>query len=491
MAGLGALLLLVACPRGAPSTTRRPVAPTPTPAIERAPAPEPSGPAAPAVDPAEGFALPAGLLEPPSPLDVPWDELVAPADVPVAKRSPLAVPWPEGVELVPPPPSTFASESRACRREHYLAHDPRPLRTVELEHDAKGRVVEQRVDDDTDGTIDLRSRYTFGADGKLLRVWERNGPQPSCSGKIPAWVVETTHRYDAHGVWLGGETRYGREVELGTVWRSTVYDAHGRPRRWVEHQHGAVIRALTLRWDERDRLIERVDYQAEQPWAVERWHHVGERERYHARWAAGAWSVRRELLDERGRVVVAQRDDDGDGTVDAREERIYDASGREVEGRTDIDLDGEADHRAQLRWDDEGRPLAKVVEGPTDTTRQTWRYDEGGRLLRWSQQRDGSWAEDFEEHRYDAHGQELERSSERYQRVQSASDLSSYVTREHWQVERDAEGRLVREHVLAGEIGPNERIEHIYDCRKPYRRHPRRNPLDHPRTAAECFGGGE
>jgi YD repeat-containing protein len=228
-----------------------------------------------------------------------------------------------------------------------------------------------------------------------------------------------------------------------------------------------------------------------QPWAVNRWHHVGERERYHARWVAGAWSVRRELLDAQGRVVVTQRDDDGDGTVDAREERSYDASGREVEGRTDTDLDGEPEIRAELRWDAEGRPLAKLLEAPDGTTRQTWRYDEQGRLLRWSQQRDGSWAEDFEEHRYDAHGQEIERKAERYQAVQSASDLSNYVTREHWQVERDAEGRLTRENVLNGDVGPDERIEHIYACRKPYVRHPRRNPLDHPKTAAECFTGGE
>jgi YD repeat-containing protein len=493
MATAVAALLLLACPRGGTSTAEPTPTPTPAPAPAKAstPAPEPVAATEPGVDPAEGYAPPPAFLQPPTQLDVPWAELVPPADVPVAQRTPLVMPWPAGVELTPPKAPAPSSEPRACRLAHFLPHDTRPLRTVEREHDAEGRVVEERIDDDTDGTIDVRIRYVFGPDGKLARERERFGPQPTCSGMQPAAITETTHRYDAHGVWLGGEVRYDGEVEQGTVWRNTSYDPRGRPWQWIEHQHGAVVRALRLRWDDRDRLTERADYLVAQPSVVERWHYVDDRERYHARWVVGAWTVERELLDPEGRVVVIQRDEDGDGTVDARVERSYDASGREVEGTTDADLDGEAEIRAELRWDTHGRPLSKITTGPKGTTRETWRYDDGGRLLRWSQQRDESWVEDYEEHRYDAHGNELERWVERYNAVPAASDLSSYVTREHWRVERDAEGRLVREHRLAGELGPNEQVEHIYDCRERYRRYPRRNPLDNPKTAAECFSGGE
>ncbi|MCA9708297.1 MAG: hypothetical protein KDK70_20770 [Myxococcales bacterium] len=195
----------------------------------------------------------------------------------------------------------------------------------------------------------------------------------------------------------------------------------------------------------------------------------------------------RQVLDADGRVVLEQRDDDGDGEVDEWRRIAYDAQGREAGWVTDADADGRFESSTTVRWDDAGRRVEEVTTGPGGEARQIWAYDAAGRLLRWSSTQAGSWVEDFEAHAYDAQGRPIAYTAERSQQVTSVGDLSHYVSREHWTREYDEQGRLVREQVLQGVFGPDERVEHVYDCGTPYHHHPRRDPLDHPETAAECF----
>lgn len=477
-------VLVGACVRGtAPGPT---VEPEPASRVETPAEVEAEVVTTPRVDYDEGFSPPPGLVRPPDPLAVDESMLAEAKGAPASLRVEPVAPWSESASL-DAPKLAEPTDDPPCRREHYLAHDARPLRTVALEHDARGRLTRERIDEDTDGTIDLDRRYGWGADGRLESLRERHGPQPACHGVDPAWVLHTEHRYDRFGTWLGALTREDGEIGDYPEWRHTAYDLDGRPLLWVRHQYGAVIAAETRRWDEQGRLLSKALFEGEEPVAVERWAYAGERERYHAVWMDGRWMVRRLVFDDQGRAVEIQRDDDGDGHVDAHTTIEHDEQGREIWRRTDGDRDGERETTVQTEWDAAGRKSAEVLIGPEGTSRRTWSYDDAGRLLRWSNKHDEHWAEDFESHRYDEQGREVERRSERYQQVTSASDLSGYVDREHWRGEYDDKGRLRTATVLEGELGPNERIEYVYDCRRPYRRHPRRNPLDHPETAAECF----
>ncbi|MCA9654727.1 MAG: hypothetical protein KC501_32730 [Myxococcales bacterium] len=487
--GVGAVIgLALACTRTAP--TVEPVVATPerpavsTQAEPEAEATEPRPP--PRVSYDEGFAPPPGLTDTPGPLEIDWSILVVPDGVPGSLRGPPASPWSTQAELGAPAPPELL-DPPPCRVERYLSHDLRPLRTVALQHDARGRVTRERIDDDTDGTIDLERRYAWGADGRLESLQEEHGPQPTCDGKVPGWAFRSDHVYDRHGTWLGAELRYDGELSEQGEWRSTQYDAAGRPLLWVSHRFGEVLAAELRQWDERGRPRAQTRYEGARPVVAERWLYPSEAEAYYALWDGEQWVVDRIALDGEGRPVTVQRDRDGDGRVDRHTRFEHDDQGHELARRTDADHDGVAEIEVLTRWDEAGRRVEVVRTSLEGTEREAWRYDEAGHLLRWSSKRDEHWAEDFEEHVYDDRGREIERRSERYQTVTSVSDLSGYVSREHWRGERDEQGRLLRATVLEGELGPNERIEYVYDCRKPYRRHPRRNPLDHPETAAECF----
>jgi len=443
------------------------------------------------VDVGEGFVPPSSLTRDAERLEVDWKVLVDPASVPAAKRQPLAEAWPEAVELQPPDAGQPRLDPLPCRSQHYLAHDPRPLRTVEFEHDAEGRVVRERIDNDTDGTVDLDLRYRWAADGRLESQQEGHGSEPSCAGPLPGWRLDMDHRYDGHGVWLGQEVLFNGELDDTPKWRRTDYDRAGRPIRWLHFQGGTVLGGATVEWDAQGRRVEEVVYEGDEPLRVDRWSYPSASERYQASWELGQWKVRREQLDADGHVVIIQMDEDFDGVVERRDVLRYDAEGREIERLVDADADGESETTIATRWGEGDHRLEELTEGPEGTRRQRWRWDDAGRLLRWSSKYDEGWAEDFEEHRYDEAGRELERESEVHVAVTSVSDIGGYSTREHWVGEYDEQGRLVRATVLAGDLGPNERIEYIYECSAPYRRHPRRNPLDHPETASECFGGFE
>lgn len=485
-------VLLVACARAVgpsevdPPDSTRLVAPSTQARSEPGPEPEP----APEVDYDDGFAPPPGLTRAVDALELDPSQLARPEGTPSSQRVAAVEAWSELAELDAPPLAT-REDDPPCRREHYLPHDARPLRTVELEHDAHGRLIRERVDHDTDGTIDVVRRYTWGSDDRLETLVERFGPQPSCAGVVPGWVDQTEHLYDRHGTWLGAELRTDGEQAEENEWRTTRYDLDGRPLLWARHRYGQAQLGETRRWDEQGRPLSRARFEYGQPVTAERWAYASPTERYYAVWADERWVVRRITLDEGGRPARVQRDDDEDGRVDANVIIEHDEQGRERWRRVDGDRDGEAEQVVETRWDEAGRKVSVVTTGPDGTARETWRYDDAGRLLRWSSKRDEHWAEDFESHQYDAEGREIERRAERYQQVASFSDLSGYVQREQWRAERDERGRLRTVTVLQGELGPNERIEHVYECREPYRRHPRRNPLDHPETAAECFEGFE
>lgn len=472
-------------PGGPPITTR-----VPEPAARPEPAPAPTPAPARAADLDEGWAPPATLLEPAPEIRIDW-ERPPPTGVPASERrpSPSQLQWEHLVNFGPAAPTPLDDVSRPCRRHHFLPHDPRPLRTVELRYDHGGRLVRERTDDDTDGTIDFERSFTWGADGRIERERERTGPQPTCSAPLPESVVETHHRYDAHGVWLGGRIVYDGRPEEKTAWRTTRYDDAGRLVLYLVHPTHEPQHTLTLRWGETGELVERVDHVGPSPRRIERWQLAGDGSRYHAVWSEQRWSVTRTAHDGDGRPLVVQHDHDGDGQVDARTVWRYDERGRQLAQELDADGDGDVDERTTYAHDDAGFLVGRVHTGPAGTRRETWQLGAGGRLLRWTSKLDESWVEDVEEHVLDANGREVERRIDRHHSVGAPGDLRSYVTRERWRGERDGEGRLLRAFVAEGELGPDERIEYVYDCAEPYRRFPRRNPLDHPERAAECMGG--
>ncbi len=448
---------------------------------------EEEGAAAPSFDPNAGFDPPAKLMAEAPPLVVSVDRLTIPAGVEVQRRRPAVVPWPEDIDIAPPHPRPVTpTGDRPCRRQHFLPHDERPLLTIGFEYDAQGRVVRERVDDDTDGTIDFDHRYEWGADGRPSRHVERVGRQPSCEGPIRAHTQRHDYRYDRHGVWLGGEIVRDFMDDDVSSWHRTKYDGQGRPSRWIQYSVEVVERAVMLSWDDQGRMVQRVDYEGEVPKTMERWVFDGN-ERYRARWAQAQWEVSREVVDDAGRVVLEQHDRDGDGSVDERWIRLYDERGRERHREIDTDGDGVPNTSIEVTWDEQGRKVAEEASGAAGAAVQRWRYDEQGRLVRWSKTPIDSWAEDFVAHVYDAAGHEVERTAEHYKTVSAVGDLSNYVEREHWEREFDEQGRLVRERVLHGELGPDERIEYVYACETKARRYSRRNPLDHPETAAECM----
>jgi YD repeat-containing protein len=435
------------------------------------------------------------LFEPAPELVIDW-ERPPPKGAPAAARraSPSQLHWELWVDQVPEVPVPLDDVSRPCRRQHFLPHDTRPLRTVDLRYDAAGRLVRERHDDDTDGTIDFESTWTWGADGRLERERHRTGKQPSCGGTIPESVEEVHHRHDAHGVWLGGQTTYDGRPEPKPAWRTTTYDPQGRLTSYIVHPTHEPQRAMTLRWSTPggpDELVERVDYVGPSPRRIERWHDAADGSRWHAVWSGEGWTVSRTVRDADGRPLVVQHDADGNGRVDGRTVWTYDAQGRQRAEERDTDGDGDVDERIELEHDAAGFLVGRVHTGPAGTRRETWQLGPGGQLLRWTSKLDESWVEDVEEHVYDVGWHELERRIDRHQAVGSASDVRNYVTHERWRGERDGQGRLLRAFLAAGELGPDERVEYVYDCKEPYHRHPRRNPLDHPERAEECMGFSE
>jgi len=475
-----------------PSDESPTAVPVATPRAVTSSEPTPTSEAAPgrAADLDEGWSVPAGLLAPAPEARLEW-ELPPPPGEPAANRrpSPSQPQWEGMVDPAPSAPLAIDEVSRPCRREHFLAHDTRPLRTVELRYDTAGRRVSERMDDDTDGSIEFESTWTYGTDGRLERERHVTGAQPTCSGKLPKSSIEILHRYDAHGVWIGGQNRYDDRPEEKTAWRTNTYDADGRLLRYLVHPTHEPQRTVTLGWSDAGELLERVDYIGPTPRRIERWRVAADGSRWHAQWEdAKGWTATRTVHRADGHPLVIQHDDDGDGSVDGRTRWRYDDRGRQLAEERDRDGDGDADERTTFAHDDAGYLVGRVHEGREGTLREVWQYAPGGRLLRWTSKLDESWVEDVEEHVYDAGGRELERRIDRHHAVGSVGDLTNYVTHEHWRGERDGEGRLVREFVAAGELGPNERIEYSYDCKKPYRRHERRNPLDHPERAAECMG---
>lgn len=484
------LLGATACPRPTP-----PVA-SPTGALAVAPSPVSTAPGSTAASAAkkvpgldEGWSLPAGLLEPAPEIRIDW-ERPPPKGAPAAARRPSPS-QPQWESLVDPAPSTLQpldDAARPCRRQHFLPHDPRPLRTVDLRYDAAGRLVRELTDEDTDGTIDFEETYGWGADNRLERELHRTGKQPSCSGPLPESVVEIRHRYDAHGVWIGGQTSYDGRLEEKPAWRTTTYDAEGRLLEYLVHPTHEPQRTLRLRWSARGQLIERVDYVGPTPRRIERWHVGDERSQHHALWSGEAWVVSRTVFDADGRPLVVQHDADGDGRVEGRTVWRYDDEGRQLAEERDVDGDGDVDERTTFEHDAAGFLVGRVHTGPAGTRRERWEHGPGGQLLRFTSKLDESWVEDVEEHVYDAGGRELERRIDRHHAVGSVGDVRGYVTHERWRGERDGEGRLVRTFLAAGELGPDERVEYTYECKQPYRKFPRRNPLDHPERAAECMG---
>lgn len=438
----------------------------------------------------EGWSIPATLRDPVPELVIDW-ERPPPKGVPAAerRRSPSQLQWELLVDAASTAPQPLDDVSRPCRRQHFLAHDTRPLRTVESKYDEAGRLARERVDDDTDGTIDLEHTYTWGADGLLERERHVTGAQPSCSGRIPESVVETRHRYDEHGVWLGGQTFYDGRAEDKTAWRTSAYDQEGRVTRYLVYPTHEPQRTRMLRWAGDDELVEWLDYTGPSVDRIERWLAASDGVRWHALWSGGPWQLDRTVHDASGHPLVTQHDTNGDGRVDGRTVWSYDAQGRQLAEERDTDGDGDVDERIELEHDAAGHLVGRVHAGPAGTKRETWKNDAGGRLVRWTSKVDESWVEDVMEHVYDASGRELERQSVHHHAVSSVGDVRNYVTREHWRGERDGEGRLLRAFVSEGELGPDERIEYQYDCSQRYHRHPRRNPLDDPARAAECMRG--
>jgi hypothetical protein len=478
-----ALVLIggLACHTAPPieSPTAAPVVPAPAPVSREPPTPTPEPATTKVADLDEGWSLPAGLLEPAPEAHLEW-ELPAPAGeaAPNRRPSPSQPQWEGMVDPAPSAPPAVDEVSRPCRRAHFLAHDTRPLRTVELRYDAAGRRVFERTDDDTDGTMEFESTWSYGADGRLERERHVTASQPSCGGRIPESVTETRHRYDAHGVWIGGQNRYDGRPEEQTAWRTTTYDAEGRLVHYLVHPTHEPQRTLALRWGDGE-LLERVDHTGPTPRRIERWHVAADGSRWHAMWEDGKpWTVTRTVQRADGQPQVIQHDVDGDGRVDGRTLWTYDDKGRQLVEERDTDGDGDADEHTTYAHDDVGYLAGRVHTGLEGTRRETWQYAPGGQLLRRTSKLDESWVEDVEEHVYDAGGHEIERRTDLHHAVGSVGDLRSYVTHEHWHAERDGEGRRVREFVAQGEIGPDERVEYSYDCKKPYRRYPRRNLFD-------------
>jgi YD repeat-containing protein len=489
------LLGAVACHRVAPTEG-------PTGAPARARAPEHAKGSAPEIEAAQANAAvtslpaaepwspPAGLTEPGAEVVIDW-ERPPPKGVRAAARRPTPSQplWELLVDRPWQAPVPLDDVSRPCRREHYLAHDTRPLRTVELKYDAAGRVVRERIDDDTDGSIELEHEWTWGSDGLLEREHHRTGAQPSCGGRIPESVVETRHRYDAHGVWLGGQTFYDGRPEEKPSWRTTTYDPEGHLTSYLVYPTYEPQRLTTMRWVGDDEMVEWLDHVGPSPTRVERWQAGSDGWRWHALWSgADPWVVDRSRYSNGGLPLVTERDANGDGRVDARTVWRRDDQDRVLSEERDTDGDGDVDEHIEHEWDAAGKLVSRVHVGSAGTRRERSEYDAGGRLVRWTSKLDESWVEDVREYAFDATGRELERRTVYHHAVGSVGDVRNYVTREHWRGERDGEGRLVRAFVEAGEIGPDERVEYSYDCSKPYRRHPRRNPLDHPERAPECQG---
>lgn len=478
----GGLVGVLACHRVAPpdEPTAAPTLAVPSaPVVVPAPAPVAT---LPAID--DPWSPPPALREPAKELVIDW-ERAPPKGVSakLRKRAPSQPLWELLVDRPWSAPEPLDDVSRPCRRQHFLAHDTRPLRTVELRYDAGGRVTRERVDDDTDGTIELEHEWTWGADGLLEREHHRTSAQPSCSGRIPESVTEIRHRYDAHGVWLGGQTLYDGRPEEKTSWRTTTYDEHERLTRYLVYPTHEPQRTLGFAWAGNDERIEQVEHVGPSPRRIERWHTTSDGWRWHALWSGDGWAVDRTRLHGSGQPLVMQRDGDGDGRVDGLTVWHYDDQGRQLGEERDTDGDGDVDERLELQHDAAGFLVARVHTGPLGTRRETWEQRPDGKLLRWTSKLDESWVEDVVENVYDANGRELSRRSVHHHAVGAAGDVSNYVTRQHWRGERDAEGRLVRAFASAGELGPDERIEYSYDCSKAYRRHPRRDVFDR----AQCM----
>lgn len=427
----------------------------------------------------EAWVPPAGLREPAKDLVIDW-ERPPPQGVSAKGRrlAPSRFRWEFLVDRPLATPTPLDDVSRPCLRQHFLAYDTRPLRTVVLRYDAGGRVVRERVDEDTDGTIELEHEWTWGSDGLLERELHRTSAQPSCSGRIPESVTVTRHRYDAHGVWLGGQIAYDGRPQEKPSWRMTTYDGEERLTSYLVYPTHEPQRSTTFGWTEGDEMTERIEHVGSWPRRVERWHTASDGWRWHALWTSEGWVVDRTRYHASGQPLVMQRDDDDDGRVDAHSVWSYDEQSRVSSEERDTDGDGDVDERIESQHDAAGFLVSRVHTGPAGTRRETWEHGPDGKLRRWTSKVDGSWVEDVMENVYDAAGRELERHSVHHQAVRSAGDVTNYVSRSHWRGERDGQGRLLRAFVSAGELGPDERVEYSYDCKRPYRRYPRRDVFD-------------
>jgi YD repeat-containing protein len=221
-----------------------------------------------------------------------------------------------------------------CRKTVENA-DGEPTAVHRLSYDAQGRLVERRVVQPSDGTLEKVERHVY-EDGRLVREIVEN---PQSGRERPRTLV---HFYGEDGERIRTEEDFRKDPAPDTITRYS-YDEQGQLVREAEdfNLDGKPDVVFVQEFDDQGRLVRRAKFPGP-PDTTER----------------PEWSQTYED-DEQGRRTARLEDSDADGQVDVRVEFTYDDHDNVIERTTDFTVELGVDERIifERTYDDSGRQV--------------------------------------------------------------------------------------------------------------------------------------
>ena len=352
-------------------------------------------------------------------------------------------------------------DAMACRSQHFLEADLRPVATILYTRDAG--TLTARQDSGTDGRIDETRAWTHDVTGALVKLERTRPGRRVCRQHVPAEHEVHHYVYDRFGMHLRTDVDHDADgdIDVVTDWRAIRYDRDGLP-------------ILLVKFDT-----------AGQTWLVHRF-----------TWGADARLTEHLLQDASGKLLEAHRSeydahgqkrwqaDYFDGVGWRTAELQYGSTGELVASEVDANGDCFTDERTLVKYDARGEIVRSTTRVGDDVTAEDeYKYDDAGRLLRFSRSRGTTRNVEFAEHAYDEAGRV---TSMRVRQVQGRPP-GTHVLEDHATTDYDAEGRVTEQRLARGLFGPEETVVWAHDCRRRYKRFPVIDPRDDPELAHYCI----